>query len=131
MRDQRWWTWHVAAGVVILVLLGLHMTIMHLSSVVDVFNAPGTEPIAWENVIDRARSGFFLVTYILLLGAALFHGLYGLRNIVFELGPGAGARKGISALLVVVGLALFVFGTWAAWGAFQLAGAASASAGVL
>ena len=37
--------------------------------------------------------GFFTVSYIVLLGAALFHGLYGLRNILFELGPGAGGSR--------------------------------------
>ena len=29
---------------------------------------------------------FFTVTHIFLLGVALYHGLYGLRTIVFELG---------------------------------------------
>jgi len=128
MRDQRWWTWHVAAGVVILVLLGLHMTIMHLNAIVGAFNAPGTEPIDWANVAARGRSVFFLVTYVLLLGAALFHGLYGLRNILFELNPAGGVKKALNLLLVVGGLALFLFGTWAAWGSFQVAGATSGTA---
>ena len=30
------WTWHIGAGAVILVLLGLHMTIMHLDGIVRV-----------------------------------------------------------------------------------------------
>ena len=30
MRDRTLWTWHIGAGLVILVLLGLHMAIMHL-----------------------------------------------------------------------------------------------------
>lgn len=122
MRDQRLWTWHLGAGVVILVLLGLHMTVMHLDAVVRIFNpATGEEPIAWANVAARAKSGFFLVSYILLLGTALFHGFYGLRNIVFELNPGAGVKKAVSGLLVTAGLILFVVGTWVAWTAFQAA----------
>ncbi len=28
-----------------------------------------------------------MLSYVILLGAALFHGLYGLRNILFELDP--------------------------------------------
>ncbi len=131
MRDQRWWTWHVAAGIVILVLLGLHMATMHLGGIVTLFNKPGTEPIAWENVVARAKSGFFMVTYIVLLGAALFHGLYGLRNILFELNPGAGTKKGLNLLFVVGGLALFVFGAWAAWASFQVAISQSAAAAAL
>ena len=93
MRDQRLWTWHVGAGAVILVLLGLHMTVMHLDAFVRVFNATAEEPIAWSNVFARGQSTFFLVSYVLLLGAALFHGFYGLRTIVFELNPGDGLRR--------------------------------------
>ena len=121
MRDQRLWTWHVLAGLVILVFLGLHMAIMHLDVLLGIFNPADPHPIEWGNVVARARQGFFLVSYVVLLGAALFHGLYGLRNILFELGLGAGAKKGVSALLTVGGVALFVFGAWAAWAASALA----------
>jgi len=121
MRDQRWWTWHVGAGLVVLVFLGLHMAIMHVDSILGLFNRPGTEAIEWSNVAERARSAFFMVTYVVLLGAALFHGLYGLRNILFELNPGAGLKKGLSALLALVGIGLFGLGTWAAWASFGLA----------
>jgi succinate dehydrogenase hydrophobic anchor subunit len=123
MRDQKLWTWHVAAGLVILVLLGLHMVVMHLDAIVKVtsLNPAGGEPIAWKNVMARGRTAFFAVTYVLLLGAALFHGLYGLRNILFELNPQRGLKTALSALLVIVGLGLFVLGTWAATASFNLA----------
>ena len=121
MRDQRLWTWHIGAGAVILVLLGLHMTVMHLDAFIRVFNATAEDPIAWSNVFARARSAFFLGSYVLLLGAALFHGFYGLRNIVFELNPGEGVKKAVNGLLVAAGLVLVLFGTWAAWASFQFA----------
>ena len=118
MRDQRLWTWHVLAGVVIFVLLGLHMAVMHLDAILGWFNPDGMKPIAWASVVARARLGFFAVSYVVLLGAALFHGLYGLRNILFELGPGAGAKKGLNLALSVGGVALFAYGAWAAVAAF-------------
>lgn len=121
MRDQKLWTWHIAAGGVILVLLGLHMTVMHLDSLVRVFNPEPGHPIDWPNVLARSKSVFFMVSYVLLLGAALFHGFYGLRNILFELNPGATLKRAVSTLLLVVGLGLFGLGTWAAWASFQLA----------
>ena len=121
MRDQRLWTWHVLAGLVILVFLGLHMTIMHLDALVGIFNPADPHPIAWDNVVARARQGFFLVSYVVLLGAGLFHGLYGLRNILFELGPGDGTKRAINGVLAFGGLAMFAFGTWAAWAASTLA----------
>lgn len=131
MRDQRWWTWHVAAGLIILVFLGLHMTVMHLEAIVRVFNPHPGHPIEWANVVERAKSGFFMVSYIVLLGAALFHGLYGLRNILFELNLGSGMKKGVSVLFVVGGLALFVFGAWAAYASFQFAITQPAAAAAL
>lgn len=114
MRDRTLWTWHIGAGVVILVLLGLHMAIMHLDATLGIFGTPGAEPVEWESVVLRAQSLLFTVTYVLLLGAALYHGLYGLRNILLELNPGATLRRTINVGLSLVGLALFGFGTWAA-----------------
>jgi len=58
MRDQKLWTWHILAGGVILVLLGLHMAIMHLDAVLGWFNAPGTHPIDWSNVVARGKAVF-------------------------------------------------------------------------
>lgn len=123
MRDQRLWTWHIGAGTVILVLLGVHMTLMHLHGVIPLASATpnGGLPIDWANVAARAKSGAFLVSYILLLGAALFHGFYGLRNILFELNPGDAAKKGLNALLTAAGVLLFAVGTWAAWATFTMA----------
>lgn len=121
MRDQKLWTWHILAGGVILVLLGLHMTIMHLDATVGVFNAQGTHPIDWSNVVARGKAVFFPVTYVLLLGAALFHGLYGAHNILFELNPSKGVKKVITAALLLAGLGLFAFGTWAAIASHTLA----------
>jgi succinate dehydrogenase / fumarate reductase membrane anchor subunit len=115
MRDRTLWTWHICAGVVILVFLGLHMTIMHLNGTFPTFNNPfGGEAESWQNVAARARNLFFTVTYVVMLGAALFHGLFGLRNILLELNPGAGLRRSINVALSVLGLALFAFGAWVA-----------------
>jgi succinate dehydrogenase / fumarate reductase membrane anchor subunit len=115
MRDRTLWTWHIFAGAVILVFLGLHMTIMHLNGTFPTFNNHfGGEAESWANVAWRMKSVFFAVTYVVMLGAALYHGLYGLRNILLELNPGAGLRKSIDVALSVLGLALFAFGAWVA-----------------
>ena len=121
MRDQKLWTWHLAAGVIILFLLGLHMAIMHLDALLGIFNPAGGHPIDWANVVARGKSAFFMITYVVLLGAALFHGLYGLRNILFELNPSAGTKSLLSWILIFSGVSLFMAGTWAAWVSFQLA----------
>ena len=115
MRDRTLWTWHIVAGLVILVFLGLHMTIMHLNSTFPTFNNPaGGEAESWVNVAWRMKSLFFALTYVVMLGAALYHGLYGLRNILFELNPGTGLRRTINVALSALGLVLFAFGAWVA-----------------
>jgi succinate dehydrogenase hydrophobic anchor subunit len=88
---------------------------MHLNGTFPTFNNPfGGEAESWQNVAARARNLFFTVTYVVMLGAALFHGLFGLRNILLELNPGAGLRRSINVALSVLGLALFAFGAWVA-----------------
>jgi succinate dehydrogenase hydrophobic anchor subunit len=124
MKDQKLWTWHLAAGLVIAVFLGLHMLTMHLDGLIPIraLNVASEQrAIDWANVVARGRSVFFAVTYIVLLGAALFHGLYGLRNILLELNPSAGLKKLVGAVLLIAGLGLFAFGTWAAVASHTLA----------
>jgi succinate dehydrogenase / fumarate reductase membrane anchor subunit len=115
MRETKYWTWHMAAGGVILFLLGLHMLIMHVGGITHLFAPNGGEATSRENSLYRDGSLFFLVTYILLLGVALYHGLYGLRTILFELTLKPGVEKAISVVLLIAGLGLFGLGTWAAF----------------
>ncbi|HNW59863.1 MAG TPA: hypothetical protein PKI62_09325 [bacterium] len=121
MRESTLWFWHILAGAVILVLLGLHMAIMHLDEILGLY----MDPTGWESVIARSQQGFFMVTYILLLGAALYHGLYGLRTILFELNLRKGTQKLITWFLLIGGLFLFVYGTYVAIAIYQLKEVAS------
>jgi succinate dehydrogenase hydrophobic anchor subunit len=112
MNETPYWTWHLITGILILVFLGLHMAVMHLDSIVGIFNPAGGEPVAWKNVLYRSQSIGFMFTYILLLGVALYHGLYGLRTIIFELSPPKGLQNFLNGLFWVGGVILFTVGTW-------------------
>lgn len=121
MRETKYWTWHMTAGVVILFLLGLHMLIMHIGGITHLFAPHAGEAISKENSLYRDGRLFFTVSYVLLLGVALYHGLYGLRTILFELTLKPAAEKAINFILVVLGLGLFGLGTWAAVAAHAIA----------
>jgi len=121
MKESSKWTLHIAAGVVILVLLGLHMMIMHMQTLLGWLGLGTESVLSFESVAQRGKQVFFMATYIILLGAALYHGLYGLRNILLELIPGRGAQKGFGVLLTLVGLGFFAIGTYAAITAFNMA----------
>jgi succinate dehydrogenase / fumarate reductase membrane anchor subunit len=114
MHETKFWTWHMAAGAVIALLLGQHMIIMHIGGITHLFAPFGGEAVSKANSLFRDGRLFFTVSYILLLGVALYHGLYGLRTILFELTLSRVTEKVISAVLLVLGLGLFGLGTWAA-----------------
>jgi succinate dehydrogenase hydrophobic anchor subunit len=114
MRETKLWTWHMLAGCAILILGGLHMLVMHLDGVLGWFSPESGTASDWGNVVHRAQQMFFGVTYVLLLIITLFHGFYGLRNILLETGWGGRNRSGITVTLWVFGVFLFVYGTWAA-----------------
>ncbi len=114
---------NVVAPLVIFLLLGLHMTIMHTNALP--FLAPyGEDRDIMQNVLFRDRHLFFTITYILLLGAALYHGLFGLRTMLLERTFAPEAQRRITTILVALGGALFVLGTWAAIAAHRVAVAA-------
>jgi succinate dehydrogenase / fumarate reductase membrane anchor subunit len=114
MRETKYWTWHMAAGVVVLFLLGLHMLTMHMGGITHLYAPYGGEATSKANSLFRDGHLFFTVTYILLLAVALYHGLYGLRTILFELTLKPGTEKAITFVLLVAGLGLFGLGAWAA-----------------
>jgi len=111
----------MAAGVALLFLLGLHMLIMHFGGSVHLFAPHGSEAVSVENSQWRDAHTFFAITYILMLGVGLYHGLYGLRTILLELTLKPAVAKTVTAFLVLVGLGLFGFGSWAAWAAHTIA----------
>jgi len=113
MRETKLWTWHIATAAIILVLLTLHMIIMHLDDVLGAFNPSGGEAIAWANVLARSQMVFFVIIYTLLLAVALYHGLYGLRTILFELGLRRPLQKLVNVVFWIGGIGLFVLGTCA------------------
>jgi succinate dehydrogenase / fumarate reductase membrane anchor subunit len=121
MNGTKYWTWHMLGGVVIMVLLGVHMMVMHLGVGGQAVAPFGGGAVSVKNSLFRDGNLTFTITYILLLGVALYHGLYGLRTMLFELTLKPAAEKAITAVLVIVGCGFFVLGTWAAFAAHALA----------
>ncbi len=124
MKSASTWSLHLIAGLLLIVLLGIHMITMHLDLILGWFNIqkdlPGTN---WENVVARGRHITMAFFYILFLGAALYHGLYGVRTIIFEMGISPQTEKTVTLVFVVAGVGLFIFGTAAAITFFSTASA--------
>ncbi len=75
-RAARLWLWHRISGALLVVLVGIHVWIMHVQS-------PGVPP-EYADVARRLRTLFFVVTDFGILLLAIYHGLNGIRNIMFD-----------------------------------------------
>jgi len=120
MRESKLWSWHILSGVVIAVLLGIHMAIMHMDAVLEILGIGSGDPIRSDAVFYRSRQLYFMITYIILLAAALFHGLYGLRSMLCELSLSRALEKVIGTLCTAVGLVLFIYGSYVAMTVYRM-----------
>jgi succinate dehydrogenase / fumarate reductase membrane anchor subunit len=122
MRESKLWFWHILSAVIILVLLGVHMGTMHLGAILGAIGIGSADPVKSAEVFHRSQQLIFMVTYIVLLGAALFHGLYGLRSMLLELSLSRALEKAIGGLCAVAGFVLFIYGSYVAVLVFQMRG---------
>lgn len=120
MRESKLWFWHILSAIVILVLLGVHMGTMHLGAILSSLGIGSSDPVKSAEVFHRSQQLIYMVTYILLLGTALFHGLYGLRSMLFELTLPKGLERAIGSVCAIAGIALFVYGSYVAVRVYQM-----------
>ena len=102
-EGMKFWGWFLQriTGLILFLLLAVHIYLSY-------FAASGTM-ITHALVQERIRSSILLVD-LLLLYVGLYHGLFGLRQVVADLAP---QFKGTActAAFVVCGVGLSIFGT--------------------
>ncbi|MFQ5885147.1 MAG: hypothetical protein ACE5IO_08620 [Thermoplasmata archaeon] len=107
-RRSFWlWFFQRVSSVGLIVVLLFHMIALHYidpSAEIDLLSTK----IRLQNLV-------FVLADTFLLGFALFHGLNGVRNVAYDYWPKPRTRKIVSSILLVVGIAVFI------WGAFVLA----------
>ena len=107
----RYWVLHYLAGLFLFVLLLSHIFMMHFYKLIEKLGF-GKDPLEWENVLQRARNVTLSTLYILFLFFALFHGFYGLKNILVETNAFKRYERQIIFIFWVLGIFLFIFGTY-------------------
>lgn len=98
------WAWalqRLTAALVVATIV-MHLWLTHW--------AQAGREISFDEVSRRLQSPLFVAVDVLLLGAALYHALYGMRGILWELGLGPQAPRLFLALYGLVGLAVFIYG---------------------
>ncbi len=106
---QKWslflWVMQRITGVFLVVLLFLHVIWLHFVDPHSVADVAG--------VRVRLQALLFGVTDSLLLGFVVFHGLNGMRSVLYDYVGSALRRRVISLSLMAAGVALFAYGLWA------------------
>ena len=70
--------------------------------------------LTFASVSARSEMPFYLVVYLILLAAGLYHGLYGLRSIILEVSIiGTTCQRVLNVLLIISGWGLFAYGAYA------------------
>jgi succinate dehydrogenase hydrophobic anchor subunit len=103
---RRGWGWllQVVTGVLLIGLLALHMIANHF--VVE----GGLQ--TYDEIVDYLRTPIILVLEVLFLVFVTWHGLLGLRAVLFDYGFSARTERLITRILTGVGVATVVYGLW-------------------
>lgn len=116
MRESTLWLFQLITGAILFFLLLGHITLIHFyySKILYLFGLGAIEAIRFEEVVARGRSALIASMYVIFLAAALYHGLYGFRNIVFELTANRPFQRAFSLFLIIAGAVTFIYGAYAA-----------------
>jgi len=113
MKESTLWFLFIVMALVMIIAIPIHLH--NFSTLLRPLGAPGYEQaLSWEFVRARAKDLFYTTTYIALLGAATYHGMYGVRSIVYELAVTKTYERLVSIVCLIAGAGLFVFGAYVA-----------------
>jgi len=88
------WLFQRVSAVLLVVILGVHL---------------------WLANFGQASSSLRAALGVVLLGLALFHGLNGVRTVIFDFNIGAQGRKFTTMLLLLLGVVSLLFGMYGLW----------------
>ena len=101
------WAWILQriTAVLVFVLLGTHLWVLHY--------VPSNLTITFAGVAQRMTDVLYFIADSGLLLIALYHGLNGLRAVLFDYITGETARRSITYVLLAVGAAFLLWGEYA------------------
>jgi len=88
------WLFQRVSAVLLVVILGVHL---------------------WLANFGQATASLRAILGVVLLGLALFHGLNGVRTVIFDFNIGDQGRKFTTMLLLLLGAVSLLFGMYGLW----------------
>jgi len=106
-QPQGVWAWIMqrVTAVLLIFFLGTHLFVLHY--------VPENMNINFLGVAARFKSVLYLIVDSGLLALALYHGLNGVRNVLFDFVVASDKRRALTIVLLIVGLAFFGWGAYA------------------
>ncbi len=104
------WPWFLQrlTAVLLIVFLAIHIYVSHF---MDVGAETGEEPLITFNEVSlRLNALIYVVVDLGMLTCVLFHGLNGLRTVLFDFDMFANRKKTIDIGLFVLGIGTLVWG---------------------
>ena len=107
---ENMWIWliKIVTGPLLVILLGLHLTVNHY------LGSMSSGLMTHDDVIEYFRNPLIPAIEILFLVTVVTHSLIGLRGIVLDMNPSRTTLGIVTWLLVMLGVAAVVYGTWLA-----------------
>lgn len=96
------WFLQRVTGFLIVIFLGFHIWIMHY--------AKGQIELDFNRISARLSYPFWKIYSIIFLTLILFHGLNGVRGVIFDLRIRKQYQTILYLLILVIGIILFIFG---------------------
>jgi succinate dehydrogenase hydrophobic anchor subunit len=104
-REGAWlWMYKIFAGLLIVILLGVHFVINHLV-------AP-TGLLTYDDVIHYYQVPIVPIMEIAFLAFVVSHALVGMRSILLDLNPSDQLLKIADVLFLLTGSGFIIYGIW-------------------
>ena len=100
------WLLKILTGLLIVIFLGIHFVVNHLV-------APGGL-LTYADVVAYFQNPLIVVMEISFLILVVIHSFLGLRSILLDLNPSPTVLRMANFVLVVIGTAAAIYGTWLA-----------------
>jgi succinate dehydrogenase hydrophobic anchor subunit len=111
-REGTWlWMFKIIAGLLIVVLLGIHYVVNHLI-------AP-SGLLTHAEVVAYYQNPIIPLMEIVFLVLVISHSLVGLRSILLDLHPSAAVLRTADVVFWIAGVGFTVYGVWLVWAIIQ------------
>jgi succinate dehydrogenase / fumarate reductase membrane anchor subunit len=104
-REGAWlWLFKIVAGLLIVVLLGVHFVVNHLVAPEGL--------LTYADVVRYYTNPVVPAMEVIFLVVVIAHALVGLRSIVLDMNPPVRLLKAIDAAFILAGIGFTIYGIW-------------------